>query len=145
MRRHCQAHLPAYMVPARIGIHAALPLSPNGKIDIKTLPNMPGHRSVMAPLRSSRVRAVFERILGRKGLAADINFFELGATSIRLVEAHAALRNELGIDLQVTDLFIHTTIASLDAHVASLQTNFKEADDECKTLLPASGLDAKTI
>lgn len=121
LRQHCRSLLPTYMVPARIGIHASLPLSDNGKIDIRTLPALTERRSVSTPLRASRVRSVFERILGRRGLPADINFFELGATSIRLVEAHAALRNELGIDLQVTDLFMHTTIAALEAHVASLQ------------------------
>ncbi|MGF9564881.1 non-ribosomal peptide synthetase [Neorhizobium sp. JUb45] len=121
LRQHCRFLLPAYMVPTRIGIHAALPLSANGKIDTKALPAITERLSVTTSLRSSRVRSVFERILGRRGLPADINFFELGATSIRLVEAHAALRNELGIDLQVTDLFMHTTIATLEAHVASLQ------------------------
>lgn len=123
LRQHCRTLLPAYMVPARIGIHASLPLSANGKIDIKTLPPITERRPVSTPIRSSRVRTIFERILGRRGLPADINFFELGATSIRLVEAHAALRNELGIDLQVTDLFMHTTIAALEAHVASLQAS----------------------
>ncbi|MDP9835686.1 amino acid adenylation domain-containing protein [Neorhizobium huautlense] len=123
LRQHCRSLLPTYMVPARIGIHASLPLSANGKIDIRALPAITERRPVSTPIRSSRVRTVFERVLGRRGLPADINFFELGATSIRLVEAHAALRNELGIDLQVTDLFMHTTIAALEAHVAGLQAS----------------------
>ncbi len=127
LRNHCRALLPAYMVPARIGIHAGLPLSANGKIDMRALPAIAERRPVSTPLRSSRVRTVFERILGRRGLPADINFFELGATSIRLVEAHAALRTELGIDLQVTDLFMHTTIATLEAHVAGLQATTETA------------------
>lgn len=130
LRQHCRTLLPAYMVPARIAIHANLPLSANGKIDLRALPAITERRPVSTPIRSSRVRTVFERILGRRGLPADINFFELGATSIRLVEAHAALRNELGIDLQVTDLFMHTTIAALEAHVAGLQASTETVSEK---------------
>jgi acyl-CoA ligase (AMP-forming) (exosortase A-associated) len=38
LRRHCQQHLPAYMVPAHIALEAdSLPRNPNGKIDRKAL------------------------------------------------------------------------------------------------------------
>ncbi|MEW9612482.1 amino acid adenylation domain-containing protein [Shinella sp. S4-D37] len=120
LRDHCRALLPAYMVPARFGIHAALPLSANGKIDAKALPAFSSRKTSTTTTSAGPVRKILEAVIGRRGLAADVNFFELGATSIRLIEAHAQLRRELGIDLPVTDLFVHTTIAALEAHITSL-------------------------
>ncbi|MCW5709009.1 amino acid adenylation domain-containing protein [Shinella sp.] len=120
LREHCRALLPAYMVPARFGVHAALPLSANGKIDPKALPAFSSQKLKAATAATSPVRKILEAVIGRRGLPADVNFFELGATSIRLVEAHARLRRELGVDLPVTDLFVHTTIAALEAHMTTL-------------------------
>jgi pyochelin synthetase len=120
LREHCRALLPAYMVPARFGLHAALPLSANGKIDPKALPAFSSRKIPAITANASPVRKILEAVIGRRGLAADVNFFELGATSIRLVEAHARLRRELAVDLPVTDLFVHTTIAALEAHIATL-------------------------
>ena len=37
LRRHCGAHLEAHMVPARIVVHDALPRTPNGKVDRRSL------------------------------------------------------------------------------------------------------------
>ena len=39
LRRHCAAHLEDYMVPARIELRDALPMTPNGKVDRRALVN----------------------------------------------------------------------------------------------------------
>jgi amino acid adenylation domain-containing protein len=123
LRQHCRQFLPSYMVPPRFGIHADLPLSENGKIDLRALPALPDDITPAERRQgpaAMKVRAILQTVFGRKSLPGGTNFFELGATSIKLVEAHARLRQELGIDLHVTDLFVHTTFDALEAHIRSL-------------------------
>lgn len=131
LRAHCRSLLPSYMVPRRIGVHAALPLSANGKIDLRALTALPSdlrpdrNAAETVPSVQTGPRAALRDILlhaigGARSLPPDAGFFELGATSLALVEAHARIRNELGIDLHVTDLFVHSTLAALEAHIRTL-------------------------
>ncbi|MBP2231644.1 amino acid adenylation domain-containing protein [Azospirillum agricola] len=135
LRAHCRALLPAYMVPRRILVHAALPLSANGKIDPRALADLPpdpagagtGAAEPPTSLPTSlpggpraALRDILVQAVGGRTLPPDAGFFELGATSLTLVEAHARIRNELGIDLHVTDLFVHTSLAALEAHIRTL-------------------------
>ena len=124
LRQHCRQFLPVYMVPPRFGIHSGLPLSDNGKIDLRALPDLVDDvlpAGARRPTQAvTKVREILQTVIGRKSLPGGTNFFELGATSIKLVEAHARLRQELGVDLHVTDLFVHTTLDALEAHIRSL-------------------------
>ncbi|MEE4486046.1 hypothetical protein V2T44_24325, partial [Serratia ficaria] len=48
LRQHLSAALPDYMVPAAWVVVAALPLSPNGKLDRRALPEPQGAQSQAA-------------------------------------------------------------------------------------------------
>jgi hypothetical protein len=49
----------------------------------------------------------------------DRNFFELGATSLSLVRAQRLLESRIGRELPVIDLFRHSTVRALAAHLES--------------------------
>nr|WP_284701678.1 amino acid adenylation domain-containing protein [Rhodoplanes tepidamans] len=120
LRAHVQGLLPRHMVPRLIGRLAAPPLTVNGKIDRRALPVLAAAAPSARPASQleRRIAAVLGRLLGRADIPPDENFFELGATSVLLVEAHGRLRDELGVALSVTDLFAHPTLASLNAALA---------------------------
>lgn len=108
--------LPPHMRPAQIVIVNEFPLRPNGKIDHKRLPvSRPLEVSVAATANSETERAlsgIFARVLGLHAIGTDTNFFDLGATSLRLVEAHALIaRIWSGVD--VVALFEHPNIREL--------------------------------
>lgn len=112
------------MLPKRIGTLTKLPLSANGKVDTKALPALSATKSIKSAKSRSRkdslVAKILKRKLGIKNLDPQMNFFELGLSSVDLVEAHGQLNAELPFDVPVTDLFTHTTVSALDVHIATL-------------------------
>jgi acyl carrier protein len=57
--------------------------------------------------------AIWSSVLGIEQIGLDDNFFELGGHSLLLPQIINGLRQALGIELPVRQLFEHTTIASL--------------------------------
>ncbi|WP_374122374.1 amino acid adenylation domain-containing protein [Variovorax boronicumulans] len=99
LRKHLQATLPAYMVPALFVTLEALPRSPNGKIDRRGLPEPLAQRPEMAePYEEGRtdterrVCAAFARALGIDLAGRVDNFFDLGGDSLRVLKVLAELQ-----------------------------------------------------
>jgi amino acid adenylation domain-containing protein len=114
--------LPHYSVPSAIGFLDALPLSPNGKIDLKALP-LVTHAVTGDVWPKSRMEQLVAGVLSEAMEGAQVvmdrNFFELGATSLSLVRAQRMLEMRIGRELPVIDLFRHSTIRALAAHLES--------------------------
>ncbi|MFF8098102.1 amino acid adenylation domain-containing protein, partial [Streptomyces sp. NPDC016675] len=120
LRAHLARTLPAYMIPAAFVTLDALPLTANGKLDRKALPD-PDWDGVHASARGPRTphEEVLCRIvadvlgLGRVGI--DDDFFDLGGDSIRSLQVVAQARRE-GASFTVRDVFEHRTVAVLAAN-----------------------------
>ncbi|NGY64229.1 amino acid adenylation domain-containing protein [Lentzea sp. NEAU-D13] len=71
------------------------------------------------PATEAAIADVLGGLLGRPGseLERTRTFFELGATSLLLVQAHRVLRSTCAPELTVLDLFSHPTIRALAAHL----------------------------
>ncbi len=110
LRQALLKRLPEHEVPSRILVVDAMPLSRNGKLDRAALPPAPPQGAAAA------VEAVWREILGQDALAVDANLFDLGASSLDVVRAHALLV-EQGYALALVDFFAHPTIAALAAHI----------------------------
>ncbi len=117
--------LPLYMVPQAFVTLAALPLSPNGKVDRKALPapevsrGSLGERYVAPRTVAEQVlAAVWEHVLGVEQVGAHDNFFALGGDSIRSIQVLAMAR-ERGLEISLQQLFQHQTIAALAAVAVS--------------------------
>jgi acyl-CoA synthetase (AMP-forming)/AMP-acid ligase II/NADP-dependent 3-hydroxy acid dehydrogenase YdfG len=64
------------------------------------------------------VAQVWQQVLATDVLDLDSNFFDLGATSLLMAQAHTRLQAVLGPRLHMTDLFRFPTVRALCAHVA---------------------------
>ena len=119
LRRELRKSLPDYMVPAAFVLLDALPLTPNGKIDQRALPDPEGGRDdselFVAPRGQveEQVAAIWRDVLELEQVGVHDNFFDLGGHSLRLVQVHTRLGEELGAELSMTDLFQFVTVASL--------------------------------
>ncbi len=133
LRDHLAAHLPAHMLPARIVLLDALPITPNGKIDRNALPDpdeivMGDDTASMSEFIAPRndiehkIVAVWRDLLGMDELSVSDDFFELGGHSLLVTRAVARLRETFGVQLPVNMFFEHPTIAGLAERVAVLQT-----------------------
>ncbi|MFJ8623283.1 amino acid adenylation domain-containing protein [Kitasatospora sp. NPDC093550] len=111
--------LPGYMVPAVFVPLAAFPMTANGKIDRRALPDPDAHRVLggaahVAP-RTGTERIVAEtwaEVLRLPQVGALDNFFHLGGDSIRAIKVIGALRRR-GVDLTVQNLLVHQSVEGL--------------------------------
>ncbi|MGB6180250.1 MAG: amino acid adenylation domain-containing protein [Rhodococcus sp. (in: high G+C Gram-positive bacteria)] len=128
---HVGGMLPAYMVPARIVELERLPLTVNGKLDRKSLPEVTddSDRSYRAP--STRVEmaiaGVFEDILDVSSVGLDDDFFALGGNSLIATQVASRIGSELGVHVPVRAVFDATTVARLAAVVAELGASERPA------------------
>jgi len=115
--------LPAHMVPQNIVLLDRLPLTPNGKVDRRALPLVQPTTSredlVPATQLERTIAGVWREALGLDAVSVNRNLFELGATSIHIVQVRARLQKMIGRELPIADLFRHPTISSLAAFIGS--------------------------
>jgi amino acid adenylation domain-containing protein len=109
--------LPEYMVPSAFVLLEALPMTPNGKIDRKALPApdaaaAPGHahESPVGDLENT-IAAVWSSVLRREHIGRHDNFFDLGGHSLLAATQTARLRQTLGVDLALRDLFAQPVLS----------------------------------
>lgn len=111
--------LPDYMVPSSITVLDAFPLTANGKIDRKALPQpqSPAGSAHAAPASGSEqaVAQVWCEVLGARHVGRHDNFFEIGGHSLLLMKVQRLLEDRLGARLGVVDLFRHPTVEALAA------------------------------
>ena len=122
LRHALRAELPAHMLPATIRVLAALPLSPAGKVDRSRLELDPTPSSLQAT-PSSEVEAtllrIFQRLLGDAAVGLDDDFFELGGSSLQLIEMQAMLRQSLPGSPSVAEMYRRPTVRALARHIAA--------------------------
>ncbi len=99
LRAHLKALLPPYMVPVLFVVLDAMPLSPNGKVDRRALPEPAMRRPEMAQAYEEgrtdaerRVCAAFAHVLGIDRAGRADNFFDLGGDSLRVLKVLAELQ-----------------------------------------------------
>jgi len=136
--------LPEVMVPSRVVILPELPLTPNRKVDRKTLARMdlPVPAAVAARAEASapsprtpamaaasgtssdpaefeaRVGAIWARALGLEQVSPRDNFFALGGHSLLAVQVHRTMKADLDLPrLSITDMFRFPVLADFAAHV----------------------------
>jgi amino acid adenylation domain-containing protein len=121
LRGFLKERLPEYMVPAIFITVPALPLTPNGKVDWKALP-APEYRPEAAyaapqgPLEE-QLAAIWSEVLNIERVGRDDNFFDLGGNSLILVQLRDKLEAVLGRKITMLEMFQHTTLRSLAAHL----------------------------
>ncbi|WP_342089482.1 non-ribosomal peptide synthetase, partial [Dyadobacter sp. OTU695] len=117
--------LPDYMVPSSLTELDSFPLTGNGKIDKRSLPepdNMAvADKSHIAPQGAIAVGLVgiLEELLEVSGIGMGDNFFELGGHSLLAIRLISAIRKELGIEVTIGAVFDNSTIGDLCSHLAS--------------------------
>ena len=58
-----------------------------------------------------------KEVLRLERVGVDDNFFDLGATSLLMVQVHGRLQEALGREIQAVEIFNHPTVAALAAHL----------------------------
>ena len=143
MREGLRAKLPEYMVPSAFVVLPAMPLTPNGKLDRKSLPAPEDARAEMGahqylaprtPLEEKLV-AIWSNLLGRERIGIRDDFFELGGHSFLAVRLFARIEQELGAKLPLHQIFRARTIEETARCISDLNAQWtppKTAISPCR-------------
>jgi hypothetical protein len=122
LRDHLRGRLPEHMVPAAFVPVERLPLTPSGKLDRRALP-APGRTAAAdeyvapgTPLEAE-LAEIWAEVLGVERVGRDHGFFQLGGHSLLMPRLQARIRERMGRQVPVVDLFRYPTVASLAGHL----------------------------
>ncbi|MFF3783731.1 amino acid adenylation domain-containing protein [Streptomyces sp. NPDC001933] len=135
LRRHAVAALPEYMVPATFVPLEALPLTVNGKLDRRALPEPPqadtaGGREPRTPAEEV-LCGLFADVLGLTSVTIDDHFFQLGGHSLLATRLIGRIRSIWDTRVTIRDLFQYPTPVLLAEHIAT-----NTGGDPMEMLLP---------
>ncbi|WP_350304703.1 amino acid adenylation domain-containing protein [Photorhabdus viridis] len=141
--------LPAYMVPARLTVLDRLPVTANGKVDRKGMPDLPEH-SGNEPVAESNSSDELEQtlltlcreLLGHNNIGLDDDFFASGGDSLLITQWVSRIRQELGENNvpwegSLRQVLQQPTVRALAAFLRTQSVQDKRASDNhaCLTLL----------
>jgi NRPS condensation-like uncharacterized protein/acyl carrier protein len=115
--------LPEFMVPALWVEMETLPLTSNGKIDKKALPDpdvnelLSNEYAAPRNLTEEKLAAIWKELMDLERAGIYDNFFELGGHSLLAMRVISSVRNEFGSELTIKDFFLRPTIAELASHL----------------------------
>ncbi|MEU0400891.1 amino acid adenylation domain-containing protein [Streptomyces sp. NPDC006197] len=126
LRRHLAGCLPTFMIPSYFVQLPALPLSANGKIDQAALPapRAGGDDAHEPPVTDHELRMAeqWKAVLGLERVGLQDDFFEVGGSSIKLIELIHRLQTEFGVPIPVSHLFKITTLQGMAWTVEQIAT-----------------------
>ncbi|QXI14254.1 non-ribosomal peptide synthase/polyketide synthase [Pseudomonas zeae] len=124
LRAHLLTQLPEYMVPVAFVRLDALPLTANGKVDRKALPKPERAalftREYEAPHNEleSALAQIWAQVLQVERVGRQDHFFELGGHSLLAMRMVSQVRQRLGVELALGDLFANAELAAVAEAVA---------------------------
>jgi len=116
--------LPEYMIPVFFVVMERIPLTSNGKVDRKALPDPLSDESstaYTAPRNGveNKLVKLWSEVLGlsRKPIGIYDNFFELGGHSLKATVLIAKIHKEFEVKVPLAELFENPTISWLSEHI----------------------------
>ncbi|MFE1744012.1 amino acid adenylation domain-containing protein [Coleofasciculus sp. H7-2] len=120
LRSFLKQKLPNYMVPSAFVLLEAIPLTPNGKIDRRALPEPDTARpeldsAYIAPRTAIEevVAGIWTQVLGLQQVGMRDRFFDLGGHSLLATQVISRLREAFQVELPLRYLFESPTVAGL--------------------------------
>jgi enterobactin synthetase component F len=124
LRGFLAGRVPTYMMPSSFMLLDAMPLTPNGKLDRKSLavPERLGQMDYTEPVTpvEKKLAALWQEILNLERVGLHDNFFELGGDSLSAAVMSALFPEHLEVELPLGSVFEAPTIADLAVLVERL-------------------------
>jgi amino acid adenylation domain-containing protein len=148
LRVHLKGRLPDFMVPAAFVRVDALPLTANGKLDLRALPDpdLAAAAAYVAPRTAAEqvLAEIWGEVLKTERVGVHDNFFALGGHSLLATQVLSRVEQAFEVKLPVRSIFEHPTVAELAAELepraadalAQAEAELGElSDDELAALL----------
>ena len=136
LRQFLKQKLPDYMIPSLFVTLDEMPLTNNGKVNRKALPEPEGIRPeleanyVMPTTQiESKIATIWQEVLQLDKVGIHDNFFDLGGHSLLVVQVHSQLQKIVPNQISMLEMFMYPTIYSLAQHFTN------NSQDQTKTNL----------
>lgn len=123
LRQYLKTKLPEHMIPQHFMILSSFPMTSNGKIDRKLLPQPVGKVkaddddvSKMTEIET-QLLVIWKRIIGLDNISIHDNFFEIGGHSLLSVQIFSEIYNLTGINLPLAVIFKAPTVRELAENI----------------------------
>ena len=136
--------LPQYMIPSAYMRLPSFPLTTSGKIDRKALPDAQTveRETLSVRLPSSdfevRIARIFSEVLAISPIGVEQDFFELGGTSVLVIQTRERFEREFHVELPLRVFFKSPTVSALASHLESAART-QERHDCLVQLKPGKG------
>ena len=135
LQEQLRSTLPEYMVPMIWIALEKFPLTSNGKLDKKALPDPDGSelssKEYVAPRNETEAQLaeIWQNLLGVEQVGVHDNFFELGGHSLLATRLVSMIRKEIEIEITIKDVFEFTKIEELSTYLRHKEIKEKENQD----------------
>ncbi len=120
MQEYLRERLPEYMIPTRFVMLEEMPLTPNGKVDRKALPEPDQSRpeleqGYLQPTTATEeiLAGIWAEVLRVEQVGVKDNFFELGGHSLLATQVMSRVREGFGVEIGLRKIFEMPTVAGL--------------------------------
>jgi tyrocidine synthetase III len=137
MRAYLSRTLPAYMIPACFIRLDRLPLTLNGKIDKKALPDpagsaLPAGTPYIAPRNDteSKLVSIWQELLGNKQIGIKDNFFDLGGHSLKMMQLITRINGSFSIRLNIQSIFSEPDIENISEQIFFIRDQMRQKENK---------------
>jgi surfactin family lipopeptide synthetase A len=130
LKNYLNKIIPAYMIPSYFVTMEKIPLTPNGKIDVKALPDPdisrkisePANTEILSPDEGTLLK-IWKQVLEINDLSKHDSFFDLGGHSLKALRLLAQINHEFRSNFILSDIFEFPTIAQFAKIVSSQKSS----------------------
>ncbi len=119
LKKFLKSKLPFYMIPAHFVEIPKIPLTVNGKIDIKQLPptftrsrSLSEFKEASSPVEKELV-TIWTKILGVDTSNINDDFFDIGGSSLSAIKLINEINRTFCVEISFEDLIIHQNIENI--------------------------------
>ncbi|MCX6580369.1 MAG: amino acid adenylation domain-containing protein [Candidatus Aminicenantes bacterium] len=153
LREYLSNELPDYMIPAHFVKLGKIPLTPNGKVDRKALPE-PGFASEAGKYTAPRNEIerklidIWSEILAleKEKIGSAANFFQLGGHSLKATVMVSKIYSEFGVRVPLVEIFKNPTAGKIGEYLLKEKTNMPEkilSEHDARLVLLRKAADGK--
>jgi len=146
LRRRLSEQLPDYMVPTAFVRIDAVPLTSNGKVDLKALPSpdqqASGERKFVPPRNpdEEKLVSIWKEVLKMESIGVTDNFFELGGHSLLATQIISRIRNAFRVQMPLHSFLATPSVAGLAEKIPQCPPAESEEEEMARLLEELDGV-----
>lgn len=124
LREQISSILPYYMIPSHLILLDEFPLTSNGKIDRKNLPEIKSHNDkldIPETDTQKKLCEILSKLTNVKDISINDNFFDIGIDSLTGIRLTLEVYYAFNKDITIKDVFQYNTIKKLSDFIDSLK------------------------